>query len=304
MDNSIVDIVGEVLYQGSGASAVAFQPRNKVPVDGNIFLSVSYVRILGVAATGGTPNALVQMDSSLSSIDNMRFYFSELNGGGNGSTSFATYGLLVTNPTSNTSFEQNTINIDQIHLVSGAGLQIGTSTTYQANNRQNTWQIGGINLAGSSAVGIDTFGQYDNYTIGGITNEEGTFAYGLYFQGGSTNNNVTIGSVLGATTASYKDYGTYNYIVGGNLRGTPSYNVGSGVIYSPDGMIYQYLTSATATSAGVFNSFYTNFNTLLSAVATPSNSAVAIKALATTSGITITSATSANPTCYVWAIGR
>jgi hypothetical protein len=89
MDNSIVDLsAGEIVYQGTG-NAVVFDPRTAVPVDGLTYIGGSTVRLVCVVATGGTPQSLVQMNTSTASITNNHFYFGELNGGGSGTTSFS-----------------------------------------------------------------------------------------------------------------------------------------------------------------------------------------------------------------------
>ena len=304
MDNALIDIIGEVVYQGN-ASAIVFDPRTPVPVDGGTFLSGSYIRIAAVATNGGAPIACVEMDTNTSAITGNKFDFGELNGaGGQLQPAVALYGIVVVDPESNTSFEQNIIDIGIIHLVTNAGIQIGTTSTNQGNNRQNVWRIGGILPDGASSVGFDSFGSSDVVQIGGITNEQGTLNIGVVFQSGANNNAITLGACSGHTGTILQDGGVGNYIIGANARGTNSYGATKGVVYNPDGTIYQYINNASSSTGGAATSWAVPFPTeVLTVAAVASGSAIAVGVASTTSAVTITSA-SATPPCNVYALGR
>jgi hypothetical protein len=105
-------------------------------------------------------------------------FISETFATGAKSTANTSYGVLVFGASANTAFQQNIIDITNVHIHASAGIQIGVSTANATHYRWNDWTIGGINPAGASASGLNTFGVIDRFDIGAITNSQGTLAQG------------------------------------------------------------------------------------------------------------------------------
>jgi len=303
MDEVDIDIIGEIVYQGN-TYALIFNPVNPIPVDTGTFIDATNFHISAVVTNGGSPIGCVQFSTSTASIATMRLEIDEINGAGAiGASATALYGVIISNPSSNTAFEQNIITLGHVHGIKNAGVQIGTISTNQTNNRQNVWTIGSIKPAGVSSSGLNTFGSNDVFNIGGITSEEGTLVTGIVLQPGAINNAITVGGILGATT-KLNDQGTNNVVTGSNARGTNTFGTNKGVIYNPDGTIYQYINNAQASSGGTTTTWQVTFpNTLLTCVSSPENQVTGVQTAGTTTGVTLTVG-SGTPTCYVWALGR
>ena len=145
------------------------------------------------------------------SIDNSFFGSAELTGTGTGATPNTNYGVKVFGAAANTAFEQNIIDISDIHLTKLAGVQVGINSTNQANYRQNTWRIGGIRAAGG--VTTSTWGSKDLIQIGAITNEEAAYNRGLVTQSGADSNQFRVGQILGASVSNVVDGGANTILV-------------------------------------------------------------------------------------------
>jgi hypothetical protein len=206
-------VVGQPASPGASAYLIYFNPQTPVPLDGIITVTGSRFHFSNLAylATGGNAIGVIGMNASAGSIDNSFFSSQELNGTGTGTTPNTENGLVVFGLSSNTSFEENIIDLADVHLCLSAGLQLGVSSANQGNIRGNTYRVGGIR-PGSSAVGISTYGSFDQFHIGAITNEEasgGNILQGIAYQTGTTGNNAIVGTFSGVTTPTV-DNGTGN----------------------------------------------------------------------------------------------
>lgn len=197
-------LVGQPSVPGPAAYLIYFNPTNPVPLDGIITITGSRFHFsnLAYSATGGTNVGVIGANCSLGSIDNSFFASQELNGTGVGSTPNTQNGFVVFGPSSNTSFEENIIDFSDVHLATSAGIQVGVSSANANNLCRNVYRIGGIR-PGSSATGISTFGSYDIFQVGAITNEEasgGSLQFGINYQAGSVGNMAQVGQFSGVTT--------------------------------------------------------------------------------------------------------
>lgn len=301
-----VDLRGcQIVYQGNNA-AVSFAPKNSVFEDGFPAITASTIFISNIAcpAAIGTNNAVVNFNCSLGGINNNTIGFVEINGAGSGTSPLTGVGIEVLGPTASTGFEQNIIDIAQIHLFSSAGVQVGTNTVNANVLRQNTWRIGGIEPAGATAAGFDTYGNGDIITIGGITTEEGTFENAVVFQSSAGGNNITVGQVVGNTGAALvESVPGSNIINGSNLR-VPSYGANKGYYWNPDGTLTQYINNAAGNTSGATSTFAIEFPTeLLSCVVSSENVTSGFQASGNQTGVTITTASSSG-TFSVIGVGR
>lgn len=296
---------GQIVYgptnPGAQSYAVLVQPQAPVPIDGIIGFADSKVHIATIAcpASGGNAVAAWGFNPDLGAIITNFFSSTEINGTGSGSTANTNFGVVVFGPTA--SFEQNIIDIADIHLVLQSGIQVGVNATNQGNMRRNVWRIGGIAPAGAGADGFNTFGSYDIITIGGISNLQGTLARGVVLEPGTNSNVVTVGQVTGQSGAALVDSGTLNWVLGSLRNGT--FNSTNGVVHFPDGSIGQYVNNASASVGGVTASFPIPFTSLFTLVVTPGGSTPAsFSANGTASNFTIYS--SFTGPFSVWAFGR
>lgn len=216
-------LVGEITYQGNG-DAVSFAPHSALPVDTTIGIGASRIYIGSIACPGGSPDSCVHFDTTNGSIISAHFEFEELNGAAAvGSPPKADYGIKVSVPSSSYAFEFNTIRANAIHEVILAGVQAGLSTTHADNIAANSYLIGQIQTNGTDADGFNTFGDSDaDVSIGLIQAIGGNLKLGVYLQSSAANNTISVGSILGATTASVADLGTNNAVA---YNGTYSWPV-------------------------------------------------------------------------------
>lgn len=215
-------LVGEVTYQGTG-DAISFSPHTALPVDTTIGIGSCRIYIGAVACPGGTPDSCVHFDTTNGSIISMHFESEELNGAAAvGSPPKADYGIKVSVPSSSYAYEFNTIRVNAIHEVIVAGVQAGLSSTYADNIAANSYQIGQIQTNGTDAVGFNTFGDSDaDVSIGLIQAIGGNLKWGVYLQTSSENNTISVGSILGATTAAVSDLGASNAVAYNGLYAFP-----------------------------------------------------------------------------------
>ena len=115
-------------------------------------------------------------------------------------------GRLHVGPGATTGLLQNLISIGQIHGSTVAGLQIGTAATNQGNLRNNIWTIGSIQTF--SGIGIQSYGSYNEYTVGSIDGTQGALATGISIASGAVRENFHYGSIGTATSAFISDAGT------------------------------------------------------------------------------------------------
>jgi hypothetical protein len=212
---------GQVVYiptaPDSNSFAVLWAPRNPVPVDGITGVTGSHFYISQVAspASSGFAAGCWGFNLSQGGIDTSFFYSCELNGTGIGTTSNTHFGIYAFSPGTGISFQQNIFDITNIHLVDTAGIQIGNNTTNAANLHGNVWRIGGINPGGASCQGINTFGSYDIFEVGQLTNQQGTLVNGLVTQSTAVKNIFNVGQILcsGPPVLNGNPSGlnTYNY---------------------------------------------------------------------------------------------
>lgn len=204
-------LVGEITYQGNG-DAVVFAPHTALPVDTTIGIGASRIYICAIACPGGSPDSCVHFDTTNGSIISGHYEFEELNGAAAvGSPPKADYGIKVSVPSASYAFNFNTIRANAIHEVIVAGVQAGLSTTHADNITSNSYLIGQIQTNGTNADGFNTFGDSDaDVSIGLIQAIGGNLKHGVYLQSSAENNTVSVGSILGATTASVIDLGTKN----------------------------------------------------------------------------------------------
>jgi len=199
---------GQIVYQPNtplaSSYAVYFNPTLAVPLDGLIGITGSsfYISNLAAPASGGTAAAVWGFNIANGGIDTSTFGSVEINGTGTGLTANTDYGIVVFGVTASTAFQQNTINVTNIHISKTAAIQIGTSSTNAGNYRGNTWNIGGINPSGASSDGINTFGSFDKFNIGQITNQQGTLNNGVVIEPGAVKNSFEIGEISGAAGAA------------------------------------------------------------------------------------------------------
>jgi len=203
-----VEFAGEAVCSSTGP-AVLFMPVNPVSVDKIVAITASRIRILTIGCVG---IACVAFDLSNSGINANAFIFGELNGAGGegsgGQPAKALFGIVVQNPQPLTAFEQNLIDVTEIHLVTLAGIQVGTDFGNQANLRGNVWRFGSIKPAGANAQGFNSFGSYDKVSGGMITAEQGPVRYGYYFEPGSSGNRIIGSGEL--VPVPLQDYGRDN----------------------------------------------------------------------------------------------
>lgn len=327
MDLCDIEIIGEIVYQGNG-NAVSFRPTLPVPVDGGTFIDASRVHIGAVVTNGGAPNCCIIFDTGVSSISFLDFSCDEVNGAGAvGQPPSTLYGVLVGNPQANTAFEMNTIKLGHVHQFKNAGVQIGTTQTQQQNMRGNIWDIGSLKPQGTNSTSaLNTFGQGDQFRIGGISNEEGAFGYGIVVQPGADYNGIDCGVNLGAGVygtllnsgsalnrvwvgefagagAAFLDNGSQNYRLGAAKSGN-TFTANTTVIYEPDGTIVQTMNNVQGNTGGAVTSFPVAFPLQCdSCIATCTNQVVAFSASANQTSVTITSA-SGTPNFNVIARGR
>lgn len=216
-------LVGEITYQGNG-DAVSFAPHSALPVDTTIGIGASRIYIGAIACPGGSPDSCVHFDTTNGSIISGHYEFEELNGAAAvGSPPKADYGIKVSIPSASYAFNFNTIRANAIHEVIVAGVQAGLSTTYADNITSNSYLIGQIQTNGTDAVGFNTYGDSDaDLSIGLIQAIGGNLKWGLYLQSSAENNTISVGSILGATTAAVADLGTNNAVA---YNGTYSWPV-------------------------------------------------------------------------------
>lgn len=197
---------GQVVGQPStgGQYLVYFNPRNAVPDDGIVAITGSRFHFsnLAYSSSGGTNLGVIGWNLSAGSINNSFFASQEVNGTGASSVGNTFWGGVVFGLQPNTAFEQNIIDISDVHLLTSAGLQLGVSSANAQNIFGNIWRIGGIRPNAGTA-GISTFGSYDLFEVGAITNEEagGVVSQGINYQSGSVGNKAIVGQFMGVTTA-------------------------------------------------------------------------------------------------------
>lgn len=207
---------GQIVHQPPAPTGTAYgvyvHPINPVPVDGLCGVVASRVYFTTIGSAGNQGVWGFNLDTC--SIGISQWGSVELNGAATSTT-----GIVVFGPTASTVFEQNIFDLANIHGVVGAGVQLGTSTTNAANIKENIFRIGTIRpITGAPGAGLSIFGSYNQFTIGGITNEEagGAVAQGVNFQASSVGSRVSIGQMVGVTTPLV-DAGTCNSIIGGGL---------------------------------------------------------------------------------------
>lgn len=235
---------GVIVYQPgtptASSNVVLFKPTNPVPQDGVIGIAASRIYISNNASpANGVANAVWQLDCSAGTISNNHFGTEELNGTGFGSSANTNYGIELL-PGAASNCEQNIFDIAYIHLVLTTGVQIGVNSTNAANLRHNIWHVGAIRTAGASAGGLNSYGSYDQFDIGGITNEEGTLNQGVFLQASSNGNKVNYGQISGAGGTVITDSGTCNSWTGANGSQFALYGTTSGCVILSE--------SATATA--------------------------------------------------------
>jgi hypothetical protein len=275
-------IGGQIVYMPSAPTANSFAvlvaPINPVPLDGVVAFSDSHIFISNIAspASGGAAQADIGVSINGGTVANVRFAFNELNGTGTGSSGNTTSNFLVFGATPSTAFEQNIIDIAHAHLSLGPAIQIGVNSTNAGSYRHNLYRIGGIKPSGASSAAISSWGAYDTFQIGGITNEEGTLLQGINLQSSSVGNKISYGQIIGAGTALL-DGGTCNSWSGANGVKTAMYGttsgcttvvpaaVASGILTFPaatDTLVGKAttdtLTNKTFDTAGTGNSFLIN----------------------------------------------
>lgn len=234
-------LVGEVTYQGTGA-AIKIAPTAAIPVDTQTVCTGSRFYVGGVATTGGTPAALLDLDVSGGSIIGNTFEVGELVGSGAvGSPALAAIGLRITGQTASTAFYANIVDVANIHDCTDTCVQEGVSATNQNQIACNLYRFAQLEPKGTNAQGWNGFGTNSQIQIGNVASAAGgTMDYGVYVQSGSTKNIFTVGLIVGAGTASINDLGTLNNFIynGSSLipidaRVNPAFagtwgNVGSG----------------------------------------------------------------------------
>jgi hypothetical protein len=224
---------GQIVYQpatpsGVTSCAVYMHPRTPVGVDGITAITASKIYISNPVsiAGSGTARGVWCFDLDTGGVTNNIFGSQEIN-----ATSTTNYGMLVSNEMASTAFTKNIVDISNIHLAVIGGLQLDTVGTHAANIFGNTFRVSGIQPNGTNAAGIDTWGPNNNFTIGGITNEEGTLKYGIVFEASGNANIATVGTISGAGTASILDGGTSNLVLanGGPHKAWPVSTGGTGL---------------------------------------------------------------------------
>lgn len=215
-------LIGEVTYQGTGA-AVQIKPTNAIPVDTKTVVTGSRFYVGGIATTGGTPTALVNIDVSTGSVIGNEFDIGELVGSGAvGSPALAATGLRITGQTGSTAFYANILDIANIHDCTSTCVQEGTSATNQAQIGGNIYRIGQLEPKGTNAQGWNGFGVSSQVTVGNIASAAGgTMNYGIYVQSGSTKNIFNVGLIVGATVSALNDLGTFNSFKYNGITVTP-----------------------------------------------------------------------------------
>jgi hypothetical protein len=238
-------IVGQPATPLANSNLIYLKPTNPVTLDGISTVTASrfFFNNTAYPASGGNAQAVFACDISSGSIANNFFGSCELNGTGIGATPNTNWGFFVTGATASTTFEQNIIDISDIHLVASAGIQIGVNSTNAASYRNNVWRIGGIR-PGSAAACVSTWGSGDQFYIGACTNEEagGNVAQGINFQSSATGNLAIVGQMVGITTPVI--YGAANNAV--CINGQWQHPAGGGTGHlAPSGQLTAQLTPAS-----------------------------------------------------------
>jgi hypothetical protein len=189
-----------VVYQPASPAANSWaaycNPQNPTPGDHITTITGSKIHISDIATPAtGLIQGVWGFNCSGGSINTSTFSSYELNGTGTGSTPNSTYGIVIFGQTAISGFEQNIVDITNFHLYASAGIQIGTNSTNAVNLRQNIWRIGAL-LGGAASQGVNTFGSYDDFTIGGITNEQGAFTSGIICESSAVKNKFRVGQIL------------------------------------------------------------------------------------------------------------
>jgi len=180
---------GQIVCWGTGA-AINFYPSGPVPVDKVVVITSCRMSFVAVVCQN-SQSACIQFDIHLGSIMGNHFEFIEVNGSyDSGTKQGAPEGIAVVRASATTAFESNLMDVANIHLVTSAGVQIGTNQANQQGYRGNVWRIAAIRPHGAGASGFNSFGSYDNVQLGNINQEEGPCQYGVYFQHGSVSNRV------------------------------------------------------------------------------------------------------------------
>ena len=227
-----------LLYEGDDY-AVRFKPVDVAQPDNTAQIIISRYYFSGVVVrnvTGRTPLGNVYLDPSAGSIRETQFSFGEVFGAGGPSGTAGQYGIVVANTGAGTYFENNRIDASYLYSMTVAGVQVGVSTTNQANLRNNKWVLGSVQTNGASSDIFNTYGSYDTVDVS-MSNQQGTVNRGVIFEPNTVGNRVVVRGAAGVGTLYTADAtATGNLLFyNGSVYGTPSYT--DGLIISDAGAI-------------------------------------------------------------------
>jgi hypothetical protein len=252
---SVFDWDGKIVYNVTAPngnttinpSCVVYINPQTNTADGFAGLYAGYFRIKSPVNNpqgGATSTGVVCINASAGSTIEERLDFTEVNANDN-----AYHGVFVFGATASTGLMQSEISINQIHGAVTDGVNVGSSSTDQANYNANIWKISNIESFGGSSRGIDSFGSGDIFDVGVINAAQGGLATGIVTESGATYNKFRFGSITGFTAAAWSDSGTCNEFSGasgvasqivltGGTSGCMTFQVpaaASGSITWPDG---------------------------------------------------------------------
>lgn len=201
---------GQIVYAGD-TSCVYFYPQNGTPVDNLTSIIDSRFYMTSAVVIGGAGTAAcVAFNTANGPIQRCTFEWQEINGA-NGTTVYAAQGIIVTN---GQGFTANTVKCQHLHLVSGQGFRLGTSTGTGADGMSLNDIYINVSPKGASSIGIQLYGP-SNRVFGSVQDGEGTVDQGLKFETTATNNIVILTALAGATPIV--DNGINNRLLVGNV---------------------------------------------------------------------------------------
>lgn len=251
---------GQIVYSGPG-SAVIFNPRNNVPIDGFAAIDASNFQFCAICCFKAGSDACVRFTCANGSIIGNKFSFEELNGSEVPGTGRAKYGILVDDPPTDKGFVENYIEARTVHLMSDAGLQLCTHAAgFPQNARNNEWHVMGIHPAGPDAHGVDTFSGGDRFYIGAITAQESALGQpptvGIKLQSTAAGVTVECGD-LSQCVAPVTDLGPVNRVTYGGVTHSARFLhlevLGDARVFGPSGSLGFSDRADNAKSYAIFN---------------------------------------------------
>ncbi|HKD28314.1 MAG TPA: hypothetical protein VKC66_20725 [Xanthobacteraceae bacterium] len=188
-ENSHIRLLCEVVqHAGDTGPVIDIAPATADQI-GNTVIAASLLEFMTIApASGGIG---IRIDPTNGSIIGNEIYIRDINGGATG--------IQILNP--GNAFrvvEHNKFFIGYIHGQTSRVVQVGNSSSNQANIRANAWYASRVDPNGT-LIAWEHWGRFDTIVGLAITNETTTAANGLAFQSGANSNTVVGGSILATT---------------------------------------------------------------------------------------------------------